>query len=99
MMARLKACEATPPAGVNGAMPTTTPSSRLAVLLFTDLVRSTELKSRLGTGGYTPLLERHNQLFESACAQLRGEVLKHTGDGFFAAFTTASDAVRAALKF
>src|SRR5262245_59299906 len=73
--------------------------SRLAVLLFTDIVGATEMKSRLGTAGFAPLLERHNAIFESNCAQARGEILKHTGDGFFASFATASDAVRAALCF
>src|SRR5439155_6617798 len=71
-----------------------------AVLLFTDLVDSTGLKNRIGTAAYVPLLERHNALFEQSCAGVAGaEVLKHTGDGFIAAFTTASDAVRAALRF
>jgi class 3 adenylate cyclase/serine/threonine protein kinase len=74
-------------------------SSRLAVLLFTDIVGSTDLKGRLGAGAYPNLLQRHNDLFEQICRDERGDVLKHTGDGFFAAFTTASDAVRAALLF
>jgi len=36
--------------------------SRLAVLLFTDIVDSTELKTRRGSAAYTRLLERHNAL-------------------------------------
>ncbi len=74
-------------------------ASRLAVLLFTDLVGSTDLKGRIGAPAYAGLLDRHNAIFEKICADLHGQVLKHTGDGFFAAFTTASDAVRAALRF
>jgi class 3 adenylate cyclase len=74
-------------------------ASRLAVLLFTDIVGSAELKGHIGTAAYATMLERHNRLFESAAAGFGGEVLEHTGDGFFAAFATASDAVRAALQF
>ncbi len=83
----------------SGAAPAET-TSRHAVLLFTDVVGSTALKSRLGTCAYTRLLARHNALFESLCAPIQGaEILKHTGDGFFVAFETASDAVRFALLF
>src|SRR5688572_16958793 len=74
--------------------------SRVRVLLFSDIVGSTDLKSRLGTAGYWPLLERHNQLFHQSCAGVRGaQIVKHTGDGFLALFEAASDAVRAALLF
>jgi class 3 adenylate cyclase len=70
------------------------------VFLFTDVVGSTELKSRVGTPGYARVLARHNDLFESLAGQFSGgEILKHTGDGYFAAFSTASDAVRFALLF
>jgi class 3 adenylate cyclase len=76
-----------------------TPKSRLAVLLFTDIVGSTHLKTELGTERYAKLLAEHNRLFEADCATLNGQVLKHTGDGYFAAFETSSEAVRAALDF
>src|SRR5687767_11992939 len=74
-------------------------TSRLAVLLFTDIVGGMELKSRIAAPDFARLLEAHNALFESACPTFHGEILKHTGDGFFAAFNTPSDAVRAALQF
>ncbi len=78
----------------------TLPQSRLAVLLFTDIVGSTELKSKLGTLAYTRLLSVHNRLFEDRCARFdNADILKHTGDGYFAAFRTASDAVKFALLF
>lgn len=79
---------------------TTAPATRLAVLLFTDIVDSTQLKSKLGTAAYARMLARHNELFESSVRGFRGaEILKHTGDGYFAAFATASDAVRFAIQF
>ncbi len=75
-------------------------TSRLTVLLFTDIVGSTDLKSRLGLADFTTHLERHNHLFESLAAGVAGaEILKHTGDGYMAAVPTASDAVRLALQF
>jgi serine/threonine protein kinase/class 3 adenylate cyclase len=76
--------------------------TRLGVLLFTDVVGSTELKKpeRLGGVAYQRLLERHNGLFESGIAEIGdARVIKHTGDGYFAEFPTASAAVRFALVF
>jgi serine/threonine-protein kinase len=76
------------------------PSSRLMVLLFSDIVGSTELKNRLGTVEYAELLSRHDQIFRQIIDSTPGaHILKDTGDGFFASFATASDAVRAALRF
>src|SRR3954464_8011638 len=77
-----------------------TPATRLAVLLFTDIVGSTQLKSTLGTAVYTRLLQRHNELFDAGLRECAGaQSIKHTGDGYFASFPTASDAVRFALMF
>src|SRR5437868_992697 len=42
--------------------------SRLAVLLFTDIVGSVDLKSRLGTSAYARLLSRHNEIFHATTA-------------------------------
>jgi serine/threonine-protein kinase len=76
------------------------PEQRLIVLLLTDVVGSTALKSRLGMPAYAALLKRHNALFESAVGGFRGaRVIKHTGDGYLAAFDTPSDAARFALTF
>ena len=75
------------------------PSSVLRVLLISDIVGSTELKAKIGAGAYARLLGRHNELFETLCRSIAGsQVLKHTGDGYFAVFQTASDAVRFALQ-
>ena len=75
-------------------------SSRLAVLMFTDIVDSTQLKSRLGTTTYVRLLSRHDELFKQLLATTSGaQLLQDSGDGYFAAFATVSDAVRFALRF
>ncbi|HSV16301.1 MAG TPA: protein kinase, partial [Tepidisphaeraceae bacterium] len=76
------------------------PVTRLAVLLFSDIVASTELKTKFGDVEYKRLLDRHNELFESSLGQISGaRIIKHTGDGFLAELRTPSDAVRFALLF
>ncbi|HEX8341151.1 MAG TPA: hypothetical protein VF624_09605 [Tepidisphaeraceae bacterium] len=42
--------------------------TRLAVLLFTDVVGSTALKRQIGVPAYGLLLGRHHELFESLCS-------------------------------
>ena len=75
-------------------------ASRLEVLLFTDIVDSTGIKSRLGTIAFAESLRKHNAIFEAVVSgPSGGRIIKHTGDGFFALFETASKAVRCALGF
>jgi tetratricopeptide (TPR) repeat protein/class 3 adenylate cyclase len=72
----------------------------LAVILFTDIVGSVDLKNRLGTESYSDLLSRHRELFAAALALAAGgKVVQHTGDGFLVEFATSSQAVSAALAF
>lgn len=74
--------------------------SRLAVLLFTDLVGSTNLKTQLGAAQFARLLGRHDALFKQLIASSSSaQIVKDTGDGYFAVFTTVSDAVGFALRF
>src|SRR5437016_3604585 len=55
---------------------------------------------RMGSAQYAKLLARHNEMFEGGVEQYpSAEIIKHTGDGYFATFATASDAVRFALDF
>src|SRR4051812_10477372 len=74
--------------------------SRLAVLMFTDIVGSSRLKGELGGAAYARLQSRHDELFRQLLATTpAAELLKDTGDGFFLAFANVSDAVRFALRF
>jgi class 3 adenylate cyclase len=68
-----------------------------AIVLFTDLVGSTELRSRLGEDAAEALREQHDALVTSAVEANRGTVVKNLGDGFMATFAGASDAVGAAV--
>jgi class 3 adenylate cyclase len=68
----------------------------LATVLFTDIVRSTELASRLGDSGWRTLLERHHATVRRELARFQGRELDTAGDGFFASFDGPARAVRAA---
>src|SRR5687768_4704656 len=74
--------------------------SSMMVLLFTNVVGSVDLKSRLVTEGYARLISRHDKLFKSIVRSTpNAKVLKDLGDGFLASFATPGDAVNAALRF
>jgi class 3 adenylate cyclase/tetratricopeptide (TPR) repeat protein len=69
----------------------------IAIVLFTDLVGSTELRTRLGEDAAEELRRTHDRLIASAVAAKRGHVVKNLGDGIMATFTGAADAVEAAV--
>jgi class 3 adenylate cyclase len=69
----------------------------LATVLFTDIVGSTELASRLGDAGWRDLLQRHHATVRRELARFQGRELDTAGDGFFAAFDGPARAVRAAI--
>lgn len=66
--------------------------------LFTDIVDSTKLLDALGDAKWNKLLDRHDGLVKEAIEDQGGEVIKHTGDGFFAAFGSPAAAVEAAVR-
>jgi WD40 repeat protein/class 3 adenylate cyclase len=79
-------------------MPTT--ETRFAVLLFTDIVGSTELKARHGVQAYSEALRTHNGHFERLAHECRHvAILKNLGDGYFAEAGSIAEAVRFALLF
>jgi class 3 adenylate cyclase len=65
--------------------------------LFTDIVDSTAFLSREGPEKWRKLLARHDELVRDGIRANGGEVIKHTGDGFFAAFDSPKAAVEAAI--
>ncbi|MSO79387.1 MAG: adenylate/guanylate cyclase domain-containing protein [Acidimicrobiia bacterium] len=76
--------------------PTSGPSAGTATILFTDLVGSTELRSRLGDGAADELRRAHDQLLTAAVEEHGGTLVKRLGDGVMAAFGATADAVAAA---
>ena len=69
----------------------------VAVVLFTDLVGSTELRGRLGDEAADALRRTHDRLLTDAIESHGGRAVKGLGDGIMATFTGASDAVAAAV--
>ena len=65
-----------------------------AIVLFTDLVGSTELRSRVGEDAAEDVRRDHDHLVADAIAASRGRLVKNLGDGVMATFSGASDAVR-----
>ena len=65
--------------------------------VFTDIVDSTRLLDALGEQKWKKLLDRHDELVKAEIHRHGGDVIKQTGDGFFAAFETAPAAVEAAV--
>lgn len=68
----------------------------LRAVMFTDVVGSTELTTRLGDVAALELVRVHDALVRRGLAANQGREVKHTGDGIMAAFDTVSRAVRAA---
>ena len=70
----------------------------LRTFLFTDIVGSTELASAVASDRHwVNLLRRHDDALRAIFADFQGQVVDHTGDGFFAAFEEPADAVGAAI--
>jgi class 3 adenylate cyclase len=66
--------------------------------LFTDIVDSTRLLETLGAEKWKRLLARHDQLLREKIVESGGEVIKQTGDGFFASFGNPKAAIEAAVE-
>jgi class 3 adenylate cyclase len=65
--------------------------------LFTDIVDSTKLLETLGDEKWKKLLRRHDTLIREQIVERGGEVIKQTGDGFFASFDNPKAAIEAAV--
>jgi class 3 adenylate cyclase len=75
-------------------------ASRLQVrmtFLFTDIVGSTKLAEALGNQAWERLLRWHDEMLRAEVARQGGRIVHSTGDGFFAAFDTAGQAIRSAI--
>ncbi len=86
---------------VNGLLgDDTTPDDRRRVVktfVFTDIVTSTELIQVIGDAAWEEVLRWHDRTLRSAFDRHGGEVVRHTGDGFFVTFDQPDDALRGAV--
>ncbi|HET7677902.1 MAG TPA: ferredoxin [Candidatus Limnocylindrales bacterium] len=64
--------------------------------MFTDIVRSTDLIEAIGDEAWAAVLRWHDDTLQRLFAPA-GEVINHTGDGFFVAFDQASSALACAV--
>lgn len=71
-------------------------STTRRTFMFTDIVDSTKLVEVLGEEKWRKLLTWHDRRLRELIEEAGGEVIKHTGDGYFAAFQTPAAAVDAA---
>ena len=65
--------------------------------MFTDIVDSTKLVEVLGEEKWQKLLKWHDSRLRELIEGAGGEVIKQTGDGYFAAFATPAAALDAAI--
>jgi class 3 adenylate cyclase len=68
-------------------------SNRTATVLFTDLVGSTELLSRLGESSFDGLRRARFAALRTTIEATGGVEVKATGDGLLATFSSAADAL------
>ena len=74
------------------------PARRLTAVLFVDIVESTPLALSLGDPAWAELLERYHELVRAGLERNGGWLMDTAGDGFFAIFDEAADAIRCALE-
>lgn len=74
------------------------PRSVTRAMMFTDIVRSTDLIEAVGDEAWTSLLAWHDRTVRSLIAASGGEEIHHAGDGFFVAFPDATTALRCAQE-
>ena len=66
-------------------------------LMFTDMVKSTNLVEAIGDEAWADLVQWHDQTLRGLFARHRGEEIDRAGDGFFVAFADAAAAVECAV--
>lgn len=68
------------------------------VVMFTDIVGSTEFTQLHGDSMQMELVQAHDRIVRQSVEDHNGRWVKHTGDGAMVAFDRALEAVRAALQ-
>ena len=81
---------------LTGQRASTEPDRVLATVLFTDIVGSTARAAADGDRRWSSLLNEHDATVRHELTRFKGREIKHTGDGFFAAFDGPARAVRCA---
>jgi class 3 adenylate cyclase len=88
-----------PPAGqATGGQAASRMDSGHRVIMFTDIVGSTEMTARLGDKLATELVRAHDSIVRRCLAACGGREVKHTGDGIMAALPDAARAVDCGIR-
>jgi class 3 adenylate cyclase len=75
-----------------------TSTRRLATVLFTDIVGSTQRSAELGDFAWKQSLEDHHRILRAAIEHHGGREISTAGDGFFASFDGPAAAARCAIE-
>jgi len=67
-------------------------------LMFTDIVKSTELVEAMGDEAWIEVLRWHDQTLRKLIADNGGEQINHVGDGVFAGFERPEQAIECAVQ-
>ena len=78
--------------------PSPDPDRRLATVLFTDIVGSTERAAELGDTRWRALLDEHDTIVRQELARFGGREIDTAGDGFLATFDGPGRAIRCAAR-
>jgi class 3 adenylate cyclase len=70
---------------------------KLATVLFTDIVGSTDLAAEIGDRRWRHLLDQHDEIVRERVDRFGGQVVKTTGDGALATFEGPAKAIRCSL--
>ncbi|MGH7567314.1 MAG: nickel-binding protein [Gemmatimonadota bacterium] len=73
------------------------PDGGFRTVLFTDITGSTSMTQRLGDAEAMKIIKAHDAVVRREIEARQGIVVKHTGDGTMAAFSTASASIYAAM--
>ncbi len=82
---------------LTGSRTVAVPERRLATVLFSDIVGSTERLAGAGDAPWRDLLDRHHRVVRAELARFGGNEVKTLGDGFLATFDGPAAAIRGAV--
>jgi class 3 adenylate cyclase len=86
----------TEPSPQEVAASTFIPESAFRAIMMTDIVDSVGLTARIGQDRAVERFSAHDEVVKEAIGGRHGRIVKHTGDGFLAAFDHVDDALWAA---
>ncbi len=72
------------------------PDRVLTTIVFTDIIDSTRHAARVGDAEWRALLKRHDEIARGQLEHFGGKEIKHTGDGYLAAFDSPTKAIQCA---